>query len=146
MDDLEIQPLVGVGSIRFGMSRADVHDALGQPDDVHNQREWFLDGFAIDFDSDGTVEFMEFAESESFRVCFQGQALHELDADDAVALLSSSAPYDADAPEFGYTYIFPKLQVSLWRPVIPDEQQPDDDPTGRKFEAVGVGRAGYFDS
>ena len=69
-----------------------------------------------------------------------------MNADDAVAHIQSIAPYDANDPELGYSYVFPGLQLSLWRPVIPDAEQNADDTTGRRFEAVGVGGEGYFDT
>ena len=146
MKTFDIEPLKGVGPVRFGMSRAEVHGLLGKPESVNGDREWFLDGFAVDFNSSGDVEFLEFAKSREFRVVFNDKSLHELDADDAVTHVSDVAPYDADDPESGYTYIFPKLQLSLWRPTIPEPDQSKDDPDGRHFHAVGAGCAGYFDS
>ena len=146
MEEFDITPHRGVGPIRFGMSRAEVHERLGKPDHVDDAREWFLDGFAVDFDSIGVVEFIELAKSPRFKALFNGHCLHELDADDVVALVAGSAPFDEDAPELGYTYIFPKLQLTFWRPTVPDQGQPPDDPDGRHFHAVGLGREGYFDS
>jgi hypothetical protein len=146
VEDFDIIPHQGVGPIRLGMSRADVHEHFGKPDHVDDAREWFLDGFAVDFDSSGVVEFIELAESTRFKALFNGQSLHELDADDAVALVVADAPFDEDDPELGYTYVFPKMQMSLWRPMIPDTEQSPDDPDGRHFQAIGLGRKGYFDS
>jgi hypothetical protein len=145
MQTLEIQPKIGVGPIRFGMARAEVRHHLGSPDgDEDSEREWYLDDLAIDFDTSGSVAFIEIAESENFRATLNGVCLHELDADDAVSHVEKTAAYDPDAPEPGYTYIFPSLELSLWRPVVPDENQDADDETGRRFEAVGVGPTGYF--
>jgi hypothetical protein len=145
MQTLEIQPTVGVGPIRFGMSRAEVRELIGPHDgDSDEDREWYLEDLAIEFDSSGKVAFIEIAESENFRAVLNGECLHELDADSAIAHVKKSAAYDPNAPEPGYTYVFPALQLSLWRPVVPDASQDADDPTGRAFEAVGVGRTGYF--
>jgi hypothetical protein len=145
MQTLDIQPTVGVGPIRFGMTRAEVRKHLGPPDeDEDDDREWYLEDLAIDFDASGKVAFIEIAESENYRAILNGECLHELDANTAVAHVEKIAPYDRDAPEPGYTYIFPLIHLSLWRPVVPDETQDPDDPTGRCFEAVGVGPTGYF--
>lgn len=145
MQTLEIFPTVGVGPIRFGMNRSEVRSHLGPPDgDEDEDREWYLEDLAIDFDAAGTVAFIEIAESENFRAVLNDECLHELDANAAVAHVEKAAPFDPDAPEPGYTYVFPQLQLSLWRPVVPDATQDPDDPTGRCFEAVGVGPKGYF--
>jgi hypothetical protein len=116
MQAFVILPTVGVGPIRFGMTRAEVRQLIGPHD----------------------------GESENFRATLDGECLHELNADSAVAHVERVAPLDHDAPEPGYTYVFPTLQLSLWRSVVPDASQDVDDPTGRTFEAVGVGPKGYF--
>ena len=145
MKKFAIEPLVGVGPIKFGMTRKEVRKHIGKPDGkIDEDREWYLDGIAIDFDGDGRVAFIEIAESDSYQVLFNGKCLHTMKADAAVRHLEKSAPYDPENPELGYSYIFPSLEISLWRQAIPDEDQEKDDPTGRTFEAVGVGPSGYF--
>jgi hypothetical protein len=99
----------------------------------------------VSYDEDGGVEFIEAgAPSTAFRVLFHGSSLHEMPANDAVGLVSQFAEYDRNPPEKGYSYIFPTLQLSLWRPILPSADP--DDTEGRHFEAVGVGKEGYFSS
>ncbi|MFH5802962.1 hypothetical protein [Alienimonas sp. DA493] len=144
MKTLEIKPRIGVGPIRFGMTRDALRKHLGEPDADDAAREWYLEDMAIDFDPSGSVVFVELARSENYKAMLNGKCLHELDADQAVAHLQAIAPYDENDPELGYAYRFPELQMSLWRPAIPDGEQAPDDPTGRCFESVGVGGEGYF--
>lgn len=145
MKTFEIKPKIGVGPIRIGMTRAEVREHLGQPEADDDKREWYLEDMAINFDPSGKVTFIELAESENYKATLNGKCLHDLDADEAVSHVQKIAPYDENDPEFGYTYLFPDLQISLWRPVIPDSEQDPNDSTGRRFEAVGVGGDGYFD-
>ena len=51
------------------------------------------------------------------------------------------AEYDPDDPEVGYSYIYPDLDLSVWRSTMPEGQEDDE---GRFFRSVGVGRAGYY--
>lgn len=141
--NLNIEPLVGVGPIRFGMTRAEVHAALGMPERIDDRRECFLGGFMVDFDASGLAEFIEMAESDKFTVTFQDKNLHAVPAEELVKSLSAVAKIKEDDVELGYSYIFPELQISLWRGTIPESAQDED---GRYFEAVGVARKGYFDS
>jgi hypothetical protein len=136
----------GVGPIHLGMTRSEVHEHMGDPQFVRkgDGREMFLSGFMVDFDQDGRVKFIELAKSDRYRALFEGRCLHELPADDAVALVSKFAAYDENHRELGYSYIFPDLQLSLWRDHIPDPEQPLDEPDGRYFETVGIAAAGYF--
>jgi hypothetical protein len=144
-----MQPLVGVGPINFGMTRSEVRGTLanlGQPKAVlrsPNTDCFFQNAFQVSYDDDGRVEFIETAASSEFRVILHGHSLHEIPATDAIRLVSQFAECDRNDPEKGYSYIFPALQLSLWRPVLPSDP---DDSEGRHFLAVGLGKAGYFSS
>lgn len=143
MLEFAIIPHHGVGPIHLGMIRSAVHAQFGEPEFVTRDRtrEAFLRGFLVDFDKEDHVEFIELAKSMHFRAVFEGKCLHDLPADDAVAFVSQFAAYDANRRELGHMYIFPALQLSLWRGTVAD---PDDERQGRYFEAVGVAVDGYF--
>lgn len=138
-----IRPLVGVGPVEFNMARASVYAALGDPEYRNGNRECFLSGLMIDFDEAGTVEFIEMARSEKFFADFDGQNLHGITANDAVALISKYSELQEDDAEAGYSYIYPKLQISLWRSILPENVS---DENGKYFEAIGAARDGYFDA
>lgn len=144
-----IRTLVGVGPITFGMPRSEVRGILadiGQPEATlrfPNTDCFFQNCFQVSYDDDGRVDFIETAASTEFLVLFRSQSLHELAADEAVRLVSELADYDKAHPEHGYSYIFPALELCLWRPVMPSGT---DDSEGRHFEAVGAGKKGYYSS
>ncbi len=144
MQEFQILPHKGVGPIRLGMSRREVHEVFGEPQFSHNNREGFLDGFMVDFTQDEKVEFIELAKSQQFRAIFEDKCLHEILADEAVAHVSRFGTYDQNHWELGYSYLFVDLQLSLWRGTMPEEDQSPDDPDGRFFEAVGIAEQGYF--
>jgi hypothetical protein len=146
MREFTIIPHHGVGPIRPGMTRSPVHEQLGEPEFVirDQRREGFLSGFMADFNDEDQVEFIELAKSEEFRATFEGKSLHDLPADEAVAFVSQFGTYDANHRELGYSYIFPNLQMSLWRATTAEPDQPDGDHQGRHFEAVGIAVDGYF--
>lgn len=140
----KIIPHKGVGSIDLGMTRSEVHSILGVPQSSFGIREIFLDGFAVDYDENGCVEFIELSKSHEFCATFDGVCLHETLADEVVALVSKYADDDKTDPEIGYSYTFPKLQLSLWRGTLPDEGQDANDPDGRYFETVAIAKDGYL--
>jgi len=144
MQEFQILPHEGIGPIKLGMSRKEVREIFGEPQFSQNNREGFLDGFMIDFNEAGKVEFIELARSQQFRAVFEGKCLHEIPADEAVAHVSGFAMYDQNDRELGYSYVFIDLQLSLWRGTMPDADQAPDDPDGRFFEAVGIAEQGYF--
>lgn len=145
MRRFQIQPGVGVGPVKLGMTRQEVHDAFGEPESSYDEREGFLGGFFVDFDRTGRVEFIELANSVQFEALFEGKCLHQIPANEAVRLVSRFDKHDETNREIGYSYIFLDLQLSLWRGTMPQQDQEDDDNDGRFFEAVGVAIPGYFE-
>lgn len=138
----EITPHVGVGPVKLGMPIHDVEAVMGKPEHVHDSRHGYLSGFMVDFDNQGKVEFIELANSKMFQATFNGKNLHNLTAAEAVDYVSQFDSYDRDDPEVGYSYIFKKLQLSLWRGVMPEDETDED---GKYFETVGVAIDGYFE-
>jgi hypothetical protein len=147
MRDFNIIPHVGIGPVRIGMSRAEVHSALGEPEHcAPNGRECFLSGFMVDFNENGLVEFIEIASSNRFRGVFRGKCLHELPAEEALAHVSQFDEFDRNDPELGYSYTFVGLQMALWRGTMPDPGQDIKDADGRHFESISVAENGYFEA
>lgn len=52
-------------------------------------------------------------------------------------LIGVGPKLDTTDPELGYSYTFPKLELSFWRPDNDDEETP-------YCATVGLGRAGYY--
>ncbi|WP_244170753.1 hypothetical protein [Xanthomonas citri] len=46
-------------------------------------------------------------------------------------------PFDPFDKELGYSYVFPALELALWRPDM-------EEPQGKYFSTVGIGCVGYF--
>jgi hypothetical protein len=55
--------------------------------------------------------------------------------------VSGAAAYDPTEPELGHAYIFPDLDLSLWRPVLPESPE---DLEAREFSTIGFGMAGDY--
>ena len=149
MPQFALRPHVGAGPVQFGMTRESVRAALetvpvlfrrGGPDDPEIEA-YFDSALQVSYDRDGRVEFIELARDPALSAVYQGHDLLTLTAQEAVDLLAREAPFDPDDSEFGYSYIFPALDLSLWRETIPEDA---DDPDGRVFSAVGLGVLGYF--
>jgi hypothetical protein len=98
MQEFQILPHKGVGPIRFGMPKEEVHAMLGEPQFTHGRRERFLDGFIVNFNEKDKVELIELAKSQQFRTIFEGECLHEIPADKAVVHVSKYGQYDQNHP------------------------------------------------
>jgi hypothetical protein len=138
----EIIPHVSVGPITLGMERHEVEAVMGKPEYAHDNRYGYLSGFMVDFDESGKVEFIELADSDRFQATYLGTNLHRVPANVAVKFVSQFDSYDTQEPEQGYSYIFKKLQLSLWRGTMPENETDED---GQYFEAVGIAADNYFE-
>lgn len=98
--------------------------------------------FQVFFDEQDTVEYIELSREESsFVTLYKGRDVFALLAEDLVALIAQDAAFDPNDWELGYSYVFPDLELAVWRPVLPENT---DDLNGRSFSTIGVGRLGYF--
>jgi len=151
MPDYTVQPLVGIGPVRFGMSREEARRAMPEPPkpfrkgptsqyetDAFHQSE-----FQVFYGGDQpAVEFIELSGGSVVRALYRELDVFATPADEVVTYFSRESELDQSDPEIPYCYLFRKLQLSLWRPSIPES---DTDTDGRYFSTIGIGKRGYFD-
>ena len=147
--EYEVVPHVGIGPVRLGMTRAESRAALGQeareflkgPGDEVTTDAFHASSFQVFYDASERVEYIELSKSPEVEPIVFGEKILQITADDAVELVQRHAAFDESNPELGYSYVFPALELALWRPVVPESE---DDEEGRTFSTVGVGVSGYF--
>jgi hypothetical protein len=145
MKTFVVEPLRGIrGSVQFGMRREEARAALA-PDraDAFSRGATAFDGFygstlQVSYDSEGRVEFIEFAPGS--RVLMDDYDLFGADAESVIEHLTKKEELDAHDPEPGYSFCFPRIELSFWRSVLPEAGSEE----GRYFESAGFGCAGYF--
>ena len=141
----EVQPLVGVLPVRLGMSRGEVRAAMNVPPDEYRKgaddrhtTDAFHGGFHVFYAGEQpSVEYIELSRDSGFDAVFDGVKVFDVPADDLVSQLTRLTAFDPTDPELGYSFVFPKWELALWRPVTLAEE-------GRYFSTVGIGVRGYF--
>lgn len=144
----EIVPRVGVGPVKFGMTRDEVRRVMRTPHESFRKGDAEVDafhgGFHVFFsDKSNRVEFIELCRGFDFIASYHGTKVFSTPADEMVALVSREAAFDPDDEELGYTYQFPTLDLALWRPMLPGLSDGDE---GLVFSTIAVGVEGYFAS
>ncbi len=148
----EVIPLKGVGPVLLGMSREEVHSVMGLPeksfrlfaDDPNLTDAYHESGFQVFYDKDDRVEHIELLSlDDSFVAIYKGKDVFRTRADELVAFISQDAPFDPEYPEPGCLYVFPQLELSLWRPFLPEDES---DPEGQYFSGIAIGKQGYWSS
>jgi len=153
MNRYTLEPLVGVGPVQLGMIRAESRQRLGATPSSFKKAPTLFpnapdvdayhgNAFQLFFDENDRVEYIELSKSPDLFVDYKGIDVFALRAEDLVTLISRNAPFDPNDPELGYSYVFPLLEMSLWRPTIPEPE--DANPEWTTFATVGVGRKGYY--
>jgi hypothetical protein len=150
MSDYEIIPHIGVGPVRLGMDRSAARDAMALPFQTFKKSSasksatdaYLGNCFQVFFDDANTVQFIEL--SSPLRAIYKSVFVFEVRAEDVVKVVACDAEVDQSASEPGYSFIYPSLEMSLWRPTVPDEDQPENDYEGRYFSSVGIGKNGYY--
>ena len=153
MVEYNIEPHKGIGPIKIGMTREQSRKAIGlkpkpfrkSASDKIPTDAYYQNSLQVFFDDNKHVEYIEVSGPGPIRVLYKGIDFFSLKADEAIALISKDAPYDPNDPELGYSYVFPALELSIWRPVLPDpEDDEDNTSTDQGFSTIGIGRPGYY--
>ncbi|MGV7197861.1 hypothetical protein [Xanthomonas euvesicatoria] len=84
-----------------------------------------------------SVEFIELSANCGFEVLCLGQRVFSTPASRLVEKFLAVTPFDPFDKELGYSYVFPELELALWRPDM-------EEPQGEYFSTVGIGCVGYF--
>ena len=139
------------------MSRQEARDALDVPvlsfkkgPSSTSPTDAFLENaFQVFYDEDDCVEFIELSRGGSFTVLYQGTNVFETTAEELLGVVARDTDYDKDRPEQGYSFIFPEVELSLWRQSLLEDEEDDMDgeeyeKPGTYFDTVGVGASGYY--
>jgi hypothetical protein len=125
----DLSPHVGAGEIRLGMSRSEVRRVFGEPVTSYPKvpgapltDTYFGADLQVAYDSSDRVEYIELNGPGAVDAVFRGRSLLTLPAVDVLEWMRRFAEFDANDPELGYSYIYPDLDLSLWRPVMPEVQ------------------------
>ena len=136
----DVVPLRRIGPIRLGMQRDQVLSLLKmKPIIIDLTRYLYGDGVELEYSDEGKVIFIQLSSIGALRPYYRGKDVFHTAATDLVDFVSQDAAYDRDHWELGYTFVFPDLELCLWRSVIPESE---DDPEGRYFETIGIARKG----
>jgi hypothetical protein len=151
MPDYTVQPFVGVGPVLLGMSRDEVRRVMPEPakpfrkaqTSQHETDAFHTSGFQVFYGGDQpTVEYIELSRRSVVRALYRELDVFATPADEVVVHVSRDSEFDHSDPEIPYSYLFRGLQLSLWRPTIPES---DADTEGRYFSTIGIGKRGYYD-
>jgi hypothetical protein len=152
MDTYELIPRLGTGLVRFGMPRETIRNILGLPtetfrksvDDRYEADIYHQKGFQIFYaGEEPKVEFIQLSSNSDFEVFYKGVNIFKTKAIELVQFISKEAEFNKNDPNLGYTYTFPTLDLSLWRPIIPPSKKSKE---GQFFRTVGIGESGYYSS
>lgn len=141
--DYVIEPLEGAGPLKLGMSRDAVQDALNEApredtndDDDDGSRESFYDGaLQIAYDAEDRVASIELSAGGELRALYRDIDLFDVPTTKAVAALEKDGPFDPDAPEMPFTFVFPALELALER---------SDEADDATFERLTMGAEGFY--
>lgn len=150
MTIFDVIPGEGVGPVRLGMTLAEARAAMPEgresfmkgAEAVHQTDSWFDSGFQVFYKGQpALVHFIELSRDCGFEARCFGVPIFATPADEVVNRLSDRAALDIDDPELGCSYVFPSLELAVWRPFMPET---DDDEEARYFSTIGVGSEGYY--
>jgi len=143
----DVLPGAGMGPIRLTMMRDDVRRVMAEPPLSFKKGTHWVDAYRLSTvqiffaDDEQHIEYIEISANEQILVLYRGVDVFTTPADTLIDLISQQGAFDPNDPQLGYSYIFPALELSLWRPGLPDQAGDD---AYRCFITLGIGRVGYY--
>ena len=148
MEQFEVIPLNSSMGVVLGWTREETLDAIGAPESTVGKIDYYhqrLPNFHVHYNEQGLVEFIEVANpmDGQIKVLLLEVDLFNTPADKVISEIENLArlTFDQNDPELPYSYTFPGLELSFWRPTVPEDEKDED---GRFFESVGIGIKGYY--
>ncbi|MEO3879468.1 hypothetical protein [Rheinheimera fenheensis] len=142
MNNYEVEPYVGIGPVKLGMTRREVRELMGEPSAVQDayekwgikfpDKDYFYENcFQISYSERGTVNFIEASMNFRYCVVYLGLDVHRTAADKVISQIQKIASPDMTAREYPMNQLFPEIDVSIYR----EEME--------RIEAFGISISGY---
>ncbi|WP_034328788.1 hypothetical protein [Alkaliphilus transvaalensis] len=128
MDDLIIEPKLGIGKITLGMSMKEVEACIAYYSKKHlgvdDDKNAIASSLQVAYDPEGKVNFIHLDSriTKYFNCLFRGVDVFSTKVDLLVKMIDEISPYDRNHPELGCTFYFPEIGLGLWRPRIFNEE------------------------
>lgn len=138
----EINPHIGIGPVKLGMSREEVKAALGAKNHSHSEGEldyYFENAFQIEF-VDNKADFIGVSDEPDYTVTYEGVNVFDTQAKKLFEIINANE----DQPQTfdGYECLFLNQIITLWDA---DEQYDRMGAESRKVWAqIGVGSKNYL--
>ncbi|MDO3410936.1 ASCH domain-containing protein [Saccharibacillus sp. CPCC 101409] len=131
-DKLIIEPGIGIGKLKLGMTRSEADEAVRhyvtQYKKDTNDSGFFENTFKLEYDRSGKVKFIEIVSEfkEFFDCTCYNVDVFNTKANELVQILSRISKPEADH-EDETQYIFADIGLSLWRPSVFTEETMQED-------------------
>lgn len=131
MEDLIIEPGIGIGTIKLGMTKPDVEACLAEYSNNYKNDllmdNFFVNRFNIEYNQKNEVEFIEVDSSlkELFNCKCNGVDVFRSKADDVISAFSLKSAFDPNT-ESETLFRFPSLGISFWRSRALKEKQMEE--------------------
>lgn len=163
----DLKPHTGAGNINLGMTKDEIRSILGQPEysskksvmgygdfpiPIPAKDGYFKNELQITFDDNNRADFIEFSgkNSEFVKVYLNEVDIFKTPAQLLIQKISDStnSEFDKEDDEIPYSYVFPSIDLAVWRQVIPEQDEqteeiPESD-EGKYFWTIGIGIKGYY--
>ena len=162
-----IKPHIGVGNLKFGMVREEIRKILGEPE-YSTEREsieyedfslptpaqdgYFENELQITYDEDFKAIFFEFygKDAEHLKVYLNGLDVFKIPAPQLIKKITATtgSSFDVDDREVPYSYVFPDIDLSVWRQFVPEQDEHNQEvleaDEGKYFWTIAIGKKGYY--
>jgi hypothetical protein len=145
---IQVYPLLAINEIKLGWSRTETYNCIGKPERIINKSEYYeIDDcfISVHYNSINKIEYIELSnpKNSKIEVMFKDLNLFNTKAENLISIIVEkfNFEFDKEDDEIPYSYIFNEIELSFWRPTLPETEF---DENGLYFETIGIGDKGYY--
>lgn len=133
MDVLTIQPGIGIGNLKLGMTKDEVNECIQAYKDKYQKRyhskNFFKNVLRVRYDANEKVNLIEipYELKEEFRCLLNDIDVFNTKADELVQRIDKISHYDRSNTEMDTCFRFPELGLTLWRPDLFKEENLEEE-------------------
>ncbi|MDD3120602.1 MAG: hypothetical protein PHF46_04285 [Candidatus Gracilibacteria bacterium] len=156
LEGIEIKGILNSKIISFGMDKKDIIKILGNPESIEENEYDKYDTFyysnnflQLSFSINiGKLSYVEIFHHYPNKIIFNKIEIFKTKSSTLVEIFKKEHIINSKNPEVGYSYIYNDIELSLWRPSIPEKILEDtgenDYEKGIYFTTVGIGEKGTW--
>ncbi|QOR34931.1 hypothetical protein IMX26_15950 [Clostridium sp. 'deep sea'] len=133
IENIQVIPYEGIGRIKLGLTELQIKNIIKTHYSNKKVNNDIVSApfFEVEYNEQGEAIYIELARDDSnkdlYPTLFKGIDIFNTKAKDLIPQITKYYEYNSNDINLGYSYVFPAIDLALWRPSIFEEEDKQED-------------------